>query len=181
MSADRTGYTICSSVQLRRTAHDAAKPGVRESISFVQSRRIVLPTRCGPGSFDPAGAETNDCILPGQPHLLRYFCEIDSSKSAAGSLHQLATSAAPKLLSSIPDGISATEFSGAFIEILQSLMLAQAQEGVWQRAVIGVYPVWTQRVRLTDCRQLQERGHCQTGNKGRSSQQPQTRLVFIPM
>ncbi|KIP08198.1 hypothetical protein PHLGIDRAFT_104576 [Phlebiopsis gigantea 11061_1 CR5-6] len=60
-------------------------------------------------------------------------------QSAAGSLHQLATSAAPKFLSSIPDGISATEFSGAFIESLQSLMLAQAQEGVWQRAVIDSY------------------------------------------
>ena len=55
-------------------------------------------------------------------------------------MHQLATSAAPKLLSSVPDSGPLMEFSGAFIESLQSLMLAQAQEGVWQRAVIGVYP-----------------------------------------
>lgn len=39
----------------------------------------------------------------------------------------------------VSDEESVTELSSAFLDSLEALMLAQAQEGVWQRAVIGVY------------------------------------------
>ena len=65
----------------------------------------------------------------------------DYSKSAAGALHQLSSTVSPKLLSSVSDATSVLEFTGAFIESLESLMLAQAQEGVWQKAVLGMCSV----------------------------------------
>ena len=67
-------------------------------------------------------------------------------------MSHLSSSAAPKLRATVTDEEPVLEFSAPFLASLEALMLAQAQEGVWQRAVIGVYPERTQRVRLTSCR-----------------------------
>ncbi|EKM58371.1 uncharacterized protein PHACADRAFT_159473 [Phanerochaete carnosa HHB-10118-sp] len=57
-------------------------------------------------------------------------------QSAAGTLSHLSTSAAQKLEASVADNETILEFSAPFLSALENLMLAQAQEGVWQRAVI---------------------------------------------
>jgi programmed cell death 6-interacting protein len=49
----------------------------------------------------------------------------------------------------VADENSILEFSTPFLSSLQALMLAQAQEGVWQRAVIGMYVASSGAVKLT--------------------------------
>ena len=48
------------------------------------------------------------------------------------------SNAAPKLHESISQDDMPLEFSEPFLASLESLMLAQGQEGAWQRAVMGV-------------------------------------------
>ncbi|GJE88739.1 BRO1-domain-containing protein [Phanerochaete sordida] len=57
-------------------------------------------------------------------------------QSAAGTLSHLSTTAAQKLQASVAEHDFVLEFSPPFLNALEVLMLAQAQEGVWQRAVI---------------------------------------------
>lgn len=59
------------------------------------------------------------------------------------------------------------ELSEAFVGHLESLMLAQAQECVWQRAVMGESLLLRFVLVLTLVllsRQLQERYHCKAGD-----------------
>ncbi|TFY77999.1 hypothetical protein EWM64_g6012 [Hericium alpestre] len=57
--------------------------------------------------------------------------------SAAGVLSYLASSAVPKLKSSLTSEELPIDLTESFIKALESLMLAQAQECVWQRAIMG--------------------------------------------
>ncbi|KAH9903052.1 BRO1-domain-containing protein [Cubamyces lactineus] len=60
-------------------------------------------------------------------------------QSAAGALGYLHDSVLPQLHSSIGQDDPPSELTGAFIKSLEFLMLAQAQECVWQRAVMDNY------------------------------------------
>lgn len=61
------------------------------------------------------------------------------SQSAAGTWKYLAESAIPQFKSSLPSNDVPLELSEAFVIGLEFLMLGQAQECVWQRAVMGEY------------------------------------------
>ncbi|KAI0313744.1 BRO1-domain-containing protein [Amylostereum chailletii] len=111
-------------------------------------------------SFDPVFAPTNSPVTLSNLHYER--CSIlfnlaarysqlaameDRSKPegvkqasayyqyAAGSLSYLSDTALPKLLSTLVEECS-PDLSAAFLKTLEWLMLAQAQECVWQRAVL---------------------------------------------
>ncbi|KAI8980207.1 BRO1-domain-containing protein [Trametes punicea] len=60
-------------------------------------------------------------------------------QSAAGTLSYLHDSVLPQLHASIGPDVEPTELTAAFIKVLEFLMLAQAQECVWQRAVMDNY------------------------------------------
>ncbi|TCD68499.1 pH-response regulator protein palA/rim20 [Steccherinum ochraceum] len=64
---------------------------------------------------------------------------IASYQNAAGTMGYLLSTAIPKLRTSIAGDTMPLELSEAFIGHLESLMLAQAQECVWQRAVMDSY------------------------------------------
>ncbi|KAI0359835.1 BRO1-domain-containing protein [Trametes cingulata] len=71
------------------------------------------------------------------PHGLKQA--IKFYQSAAGTLEYLHDSAVPELLASLEPDDSPVEITGAFVKSLEFLMLAQAQECVWQRAVMDNY------------------------------------------
>lgn len=58
-------------------------------------------------------------------------------QSAAGTLSYLTSSAVPQLAQSLVDKAPPVEFTETFLRSLEYLMLAQAQECAWQRAVMG--------------------------------------------
>ncbi|KAM5535914.1 hypothetical protein V8D89_010354 [Ganoderma adspersum] len=60
-------------------------------------------------------------------------------QSAAGALNYLNGSVVPQLRTTVPPGEVPLEFTEPFIRGLEFLMLAQAQECVWQRAVMDHY------------------------------------------
>ena len=60
-----------------------------------------------------------------------------ASQNAAGTLHYALSSAIPPLRPSIFEQDMPIELTEPFIESLEFLMLAQAQECVWQKAVMG--------------------------------------------
>ncbi|PSR75597.1 hypothetical protein PHLCEN_2v9077 [Hermanssonia centrifuga] len=60
-------------------------------------------------------------------------------QSAAGTIHHLYSSGLAKLQASLPDHDMPIEFTESVINSLESLMLAQAQEAVWQRAMLDNY------------------------------------------
>ncbi|OSD06599.1 BRO1-domain-containing protein [Trametes coccinea BRFM310] len=60
-------------------------------------------------------------------------------QSAAGSLAYLHDSVLPQLQASVGSTDDIVEFTGPFVKTLEYLMLAQAQECVWQRAVMDNY------------------------------------------
>ncbi|KAH8092591.1 pH-response regulator [Cristinia sonorae] len=64
---------------------------------------------------------------------------IASYQNAAGTLNYLSTTATPKLRASITTEAMPLELSEPFVDHLEALMLAQAQECVWQRAVMDNY------------------------------------------
>lgn len=59
-----------------------------------------------------------------------------------------------------------TELSEPFVKSLEYLMLAQAQECVWQRAVMGMLVMDGLSFVLTVPRQLQEWSHCEARSQG---------------
>ena len=58
-------------------------------------------------------------------------------QNAAGALNYLSGSVVPQLRTTLPPDEAPLEFTEPFIRALEFLMLAQAQECVWQRAVMG--------------------------------------------
>ncbi|KAF7794805.1 hypothetical protein EIP86_005947 [Pleurotus ostreatoroseus] len=64
---------------------------------------------------------------------------ISHSQYAAGTLSYLKSSAIPKLKESISPADMPLDLTEPFISSLEALMLAQAQEGVWQKAVFDNY------------------------------------------
>ncbi|KAI5122282.1 hypothetical protein M0805_002362 [Coniferiporia weirii] len=60
-------------------------------------------------------------------------------QNAAGTLAHLVVSALPALTHSLDDSMRIVEFSEPFLRSLELLMLAQAQECAWQRAVMDRY------------------------------------------
>lgn len=69
----------------------------------------------------------------------RSFCLSTVWKSAAGVLSYLAASALAKLPPTPGDeGELLEDLSEPFVKSLEWLMLAQAQECAWQRAVLGM-------------------------------------------
>ena len=58
-------------------------------------------------------------------------------QNAAGTLNYLSGTAVPQLRASLPPGDAPQELAEPFVRGLEFLMLAQAQECVWQRAVMG--------------------------------------------
>ena len=58
-------------------------------------------------------------------------------------LKYLISDAAPKFRASVPQSEVLLEFTEPFLASLEATMLAQAQEGVWQRAVMGQYLLYS--------------------------------------
>ncbi|KAJ3557381.1 hypothetical protein NM688_g1507 [Phlebia brevispora] len=61
------------------------------------------------------------------------------SQNAAGTLNYLKSSALPKLQESLAPTDMPLDFTDQFLSSLEALMLAQAQEAVWQRAILENY------------------------------------------
>lgn len=102
--------------QLGLTEDRTSRDGVKRASAFYQVRpNLGSPRR--------------------RPPLTSYL----SPKNAAGTLSYLKTSAWNKLKASLSDedGLP-LDLSEAFLDAVESLMLAQAQECVWQWAVMGM-------------------------------------------
>src|ERR1700722_4259506 len=61
------------------------------------------------------------------------------AQNAAGTLSFLLSSAVPNLQRSLGGAELPSDLSYAFVKSMEWLMLAQAQECVWQKAVIGMF------------------------------------------
>ena len=70
-------------------------------------------------------------------------CSLIHLQSAAGTFNHLAATAVPQLQASVAPDDGPLEMTEPFIRTLEFLMLAQAQECVWQRAVMGEYDITT--------------------------------------
>ncbi len=72
-----------------------------------------------------------------QPSCFREQFSSQSRQTAAGTFRYLITNVTPSLRSSVAEEDMPLDLVEPFLGSLESLMLAQAQEGVWQRAVHG--------------------------------------------
>jgi BRO1-like domain len=103
---------------------------------------FAVGSRRGPHYF--GRCKTSERVLSGetqtrQPRKLTVVDVMSVTKSSAGTLSYLRTSAWHKLKASLSDedGLP-LDLSEAFLSSIESLMLAQAQECVWQWAVMGM-------------------------------------------
>lgn len=58
-------------------------------------------------------------------------------QAAAGTLNYMMSFVIQSLRSTVPEDDMPPDLTETFLSGLEALMLAQAQEGVWQRAVMG--------------------------------------------
>lgn len=113
---DRTGvlFNLASLYSQLAALEDRSTPsGLKQAIKFYQASSVSI-------------------AIP--PTLIIFFL---LRKSAAGTLNILAGSAVPQLQASLLPVNPPSELTEHFVKSLENLMLAQAQECVWQRAVMG--------------------------------------------
>lgn len=61
----------------------------------------------------------------------------NNAQSAAGTLSYISSQVLPNLLESLSGSLIPSELTPPSVRALENLMLAQAQECAWQRAVLG--------------------------------------------
>lgn len=109
--------------------------------------------------------------LPQRRLSLILYCIVFVTKNSAGTLSYLKTSAWNKLRASLSDedGLP-LDMSEAFLSAVESLMLAQAQECVWQWAVMGMITGWVsyQTIMTSKSRSWFKRDHSKVGSSGQS-------------